>query len=286
MPVIRSAEMYLIDKLFDMEGGYVLNFSNRTMSNFFSYEFNVDIDASEYCDDGMSKAKRLRCFLQKADTVMCVRVLRALWRHREAQRTLSGREEHVSNAHAQLLNLINRLEGNPTTTDTPPAPAFEKPNYVTLLRELVQLTELDPQPRGYAFERFLTRLFGSFGLLPRGGFRTTGEQIDGSFVLGNETYLVEARWQNALTPIADLYAFKGKVSARTTWARGLFVSYSGFTADGLTAYGRGGNIVFMDGLDLSDALSREYPLNHVLEQKVRNSVETGNVLARVRDLFP
>ena len=42
----------------------------------------------------------------------------------------------------------------------------------------------------------------------------------------------------------------------------------------------------MDGLDLSDALSRELALNHVLEQKVRSSVETGSVLARVRDLFP
>jgi hypothetical protein len=155
-----------------------------------------------------------------------------------------------------------------------------------MLGDLMQLNELPPQPRGYAFEKFLTRSFNAFGLLARGGFRTVGEQIDGSFVLGSETYLVEARWQNAMTPAADLYAFRGKVSARATWARGLFISYSGFTADGLTAYGRGGNVICMDGLDLSDSLSRELPLNHVLEQKVRSSVETGKVLARVRDLFP
>ena len=87
-------------------------------------------------------------------------------------------------------------------------------------------------------------------------------------------------------PRSRLHAFQGKLNARVNWARGLFVSYSGFTQDGLTAYGRGGSVVCMDGLDLHDALQGEIPLNHVLEHKVRRSVETGEVLARVRDLFP
>jgi hypothetical protein len=86
--------------------------------------------------------------------------------------------------------------------------------------------------------------------------------------------------------VADPYTFQGKLNARVNWARGLFVSYSGFTQDGLMACGRGGSVVCMDGLDLHDALQGEIPLNHVLEQKVRRSVETGEVLARVRDLFP
>ena len=42
----------------------------------------------------------------------------------------------------------------------------------------------------------------------------------------------------------------------------------------------------MDGLDLHDALQGEIPLSHALEQKVRRSVETGEVWTRVRDLFP
>ena len=70
------------------------------------------------------------------------------------------------------------------------------------------LSSLDPQPRGYAFEAFLKRVFDAFGLLPRGGFRTTGEQIDGSFVLAGETYLLEAKWHNALTPAADFTLFR------------------------------------------------------------------------------
>jgi hypothetical protein len=201
------------------------------------------------------------------------------------RQALHGQEEQVPNAQAQLLNLMNRIQGKPTATTAPPPPAFEKPNYAGLLGDLMTLHSLAPQARGYAFEDFLKRVFNAFGLLPRGGFRTTGEQIDGSFVLAGETYLLEAKWHNDLTPVADLYTFQGKLNARVNWARGLFVSYSGFTQDGLTAYGRGGSIVCMDGLDLHDALTGEVPLNHVLEQKVRRSVETGEVLARVRDLF-
>ena len=103
---------------------------------------------------------------------------------------------------------MNRLQGKPTTPTAPPPPAFEQPNYAGLLGDLMSLHNLAPQRRGYAFEDFLKRVFNAFGLLPRGGFRTTGEQIDGSFVLAGETYLLEAKWHNDLTPVADLYTSK------------------------------------------------------------------------------
>ena len=289
MPVIRRIDMQLIDKIFDMESGWVLDFSDRTMSLFFAEELNIDIDDDQYREDGGSKAKRLRCFLRKVDVATAVRVLRALWEYREARRALTGQADALPNSHAQFLNLLNRLEGKPMQPETPqpaPPPAIEKPDYAALLGELLAMNAVEPQRRGYDFEDFLKRLFKSFGLLPRGGFRTTGEQIDGSFVLDGETYLLEAKWQNSMTPAADLHAFQGRLKVRVTWARGLFVSYSGFTTDGLTAYGRGGSVVCMDGLDLHDMLKGEIPLNYVLEQKVRRSVETGEVLARVRDLFP
>jgi hypothetical protein len=286
---IRSLDMQIIDKIFQMEGGYVLDFSDRTMPIFFAEELNVDIDDPRYRDDGTSKARRLRCFLRKEDTNTAIRTLNALWQYRETRRALTGKDEWLPNAHAQLLNLLNRLQGKPSQPFAPqpfPPSPFEKPNYAGFLGELIALSKLTPQPRGFAFEGLLRRLFSAFGLLPRDGFRTVGEQIDGSFVLAGETYLLEAKWHNEQTPAADLHIFQGKLSKRVNWARGLFVSYSGFSRDGLTAYGRGGSVVCMDGLDLHDALQGEIPLNHVLEQKVRRSVETGEVLVRVRDLFP
>ena len=150
---------------------------------------------------------------------------------------------------------------------------------------LVALSPLEPQPRGYAFEKFLTRLFNTFGLEARGAFRLVGEQIDGSFVLNGHPYLVEARWQNKLTAVADLHAFHGKIGEKAAWTRGLFVSFTGFSEDGLTAFGRSKNIICLDGFDLSEALTRELPLNVVIERKVRHASETGRAFGRVRDLF-
>lgn len=129
---IRSLDMQVIDKIFQMEGGYVLDFSDRTMTQFFAEELNIDVDHPQYKDDGTSKAKRLRCFLRKEDTYTAVRTLNALWEYREAHRALTGQNEWLPNAHAQLLNLLNRIQGKPSQPLAPkpsPAPAFEKPDY-------------------------------------------------------------------------------------------------------------------------------------------------------------
>ena len=40
---IRPVDMRIIDTVFGMEGGYVLDFSNRTFAEFFHEELNVDI---------------------------------------------------------------------------------------------------------------------------------------------------------------------------------------------------------------------------------------------------
>jgi restriction endonuclease Mrr len=112
-----------------------------------------------------------------------------------------------------------------------------------------------------------------------------GEQIDGSFVLDGAIYLVEAKWHNERTGAADLHAFHGKVDQRAAWSRGLFVSYSGFTEQGLTAFGRARKVICIDGRDLSESFQRRLPLPEVLRRKVRRSVEHGVTLARVSDLF-
>jgi hypothetical protein len=120
-------------------------------------------------------------------------------------------------------------------------------------------------------------VFESFGLAPRGDFRLVGEQIDGSFKLNGQTYLVEARWHGPPIGFADLMTFAGKVAGKASWARGLLVSNSGFTADGLEAFSRGRqtNLICADGLDLYEVLSRQVSLIEVLEAKARRAAETN-----------
>lgn len=81
MPNIRAIDMMFLDDLFEMGGGYVLNFSNATFSRFFADELNVDIDDPMYAEQGGSKGKRLRCFLQKVDVPTVIRTLKALWEY-------------------------------------------------------------------------------------------------------------------------------------------------------------------------------------------------------------
>jgi hypothetical protein len=163
---------------------------------------------------------------------------------------------------------------------------FSEADAKALIDRLIGLGKLKPQDRGLQFEGFLTDLFAAYELAPRGAFRLTGEQIDGSFRLNSETYLVEAKWHGPQIGFADLMTFSGKVSGKAAWARGLFVSNSGFTIDGLEAFSRGRqtNLICMDGLDLYEMLARRVSLTAVLEAKARRAAETNRACVPVREL--
>ncbi len=287
MPNLRTLDMLLVDDLFQPpeKPGYVLDFSDRTFAKFFAEELNVDIDDPVYAKNGTSKLKRLKCFLQTVDETPAIKTLNALWDYREAKRLRAQQQEIIPNAQGRLLQLIERLQSGETEGGIKPKPATDRAKFAGLRSTLMDLADLAPNPRGYAFEKYLKQLFDAFGLEARSAFRLAGEQIDGSFLLGGETYLLEAKWQNEPCGVADLHTFHGKVEEKATWARGLFVSYSGFSDQGLQAFGRRKRIICLDGFDLAEALSRELPLNAVLERKVRHAAETGVAFARVRDLF-
>lgn len=174
---------------------------------------------------------------------------------------------------------------------TPPPSSGGRPDAQSLSRlqaQLMQITNEDPQRRGYAFEGFLSDLFGAYDLAPRGSFRLQGEQIDGSFQVQRDTYLLEAKWQASLIGNADLLGFAGKVEGKAQWTRGLFVSYSGFSSDGLKAFtvGRPTRIICMDGLDLSHVLAGRLSLVEVIQSKERRASETNRAFVPVRELFP
>ncbi|ATB43861.1 hypothetical protein CYFUS_009342 [Cystobacter fuscus] len=202
MANIRPIDLLLLDSIFDMNSGYVLNFSDRTMAQFFAEELNINIDDPAYRKEGTSKAKRLRYFLKTADAPTAVRTLNAPWEYREALRQQAQREETVANAHGRLLELINRIQGGPRREQAPAAHAFDRVK-ATQLRESL-----------------------------------------------TETYLLEAKWHGTPIGNAELHAFHGKVEQKAAWTRGLFISQSGFTEDGLYAFGRGKRVICMDGLDL------------------------------------
>jgi hypothetical protein len=271
---IRTIDMRLIDDLFGMGGGYVLDFSDRTFAAFFAEELHINIDEPRYSAEGTSKAKRLRYFLKTCDPSIRTRTLLALWEYREANRRRNRAEERIPGAEAEFSALIERLGGRPPSKAAPGAsPSSTASTTINVsaahaLRDkLLQVSRLAPQSRGFAYERFWKELFDANGLAPRASFRIVGEQIDGSFELSGETYLLEAKWTGLPVGAGDLHAFHGKVLDKAAWSRGLFVSDSGFTEEGLTAFGRGKRVVCMDGLDLHDMLDKGMSFADVMAKR-------------------
>ncbi len=267
----------------------MLDFSDTRFSDFFASELRINIDDPKYATHGGSKGKRLRYFLQTCDDATAVRALEALWEHRNEYLTRSAGADPVASAEKRYQGLINRLSGGSAPSRPSASPQSVPINRAAIIKiktDLLQVTALAPHARGYAFESFLKGLFDAFGLAAHEPFRLRGEQIDGSFQLASEIYLLEAKWHGQPIGVAELHTFHGKIEQKAAWTRGLFVSNSGFTDDGLAAFGRGKRVICMDGLDLYEMLDRELPLNQVLERKVRRAAETGAPFIRVRDLFP
>ncbi|MBW3531117.1 MULTISPECIES: restriction endonuclease [unclassified Shewanella] len=287
---LKRLDFDLLDYIFEMKGGYVLDFSNQTYSEFFNDELGINIDDNRFCDIGTSKGKRLRSYLKQSKTEEVLRVLASLWQYRETKRKRASIDEEKPELVSEFNELLVRLGGKAPVNKSkssfvPHDEAINESTAKELLEALMQLAAMDPHPRGYAFESFLKNLFDVSGMSGRASFRLLGEQIDGSFELDGETYLLEAKWTNLPVNAADLRSFNAKVQDKAAWSRGLFVSNSGFTEEGLHAFGRGNSLVCMDGLDLSEMLMRKIGFKSVLSKKVRRAAETGKPFVRLRDLI-
>jgi hypothetical protein len=172
---------------------------------------------------------------------------------------------------------------SPTPSAPNPAPATPsrpdiRPALDGLRAEFLTLHALgDRQEAGIALERILTRLFMLFDLEPNGPFRVVGEQIDGSFDLDREVYLLEAKWTAALVNEAALLVLRGKVEGKSQFTRGLFLSINGYTADAVEAITRGKspNFVMLDGSHLYRVLEGHVRLDALLRRLVRHLAETG-----------
>lgn len=62
MSSINIVEKNKLEKIFEMGGGFVLNFNDKSFSQFFRQTVAIDIDGQKYLFIGTSKANRLRAF--------------------------------------------------------------------------------------------------------------------------------------------------------------------------------------------------------------------------------
>jgi len=67
MANLTTIEKTILEKLFQMSGGYVLNFSDRTMEEFFRDDVGIKIFSQKYDYASGSKANRIRGLWLKSD---------------------------------------------------------------------------------------------------------------------------------------------------------------------------------------------------------------------------
>jgi len=80
MSNLSSIERIKLEKLLDMSGGYVLDFSNRTFDDFVLENTGLGISETKYIDidASSSKANRLRSFWRQESNHLVGKLLLAL----------------------------------------------------------------------------------------------------------------------------------------------------------------------------------------------------------------
>lgn len=92
MSDLSRIEKSKLEKLFEMGGGYVLDFSNRTFSDFIEEACNLDVYSSIYDFNGSSKANRLRALWAKENNYTVGKLITSMLDYWKEQRIIDLKE--------------------------------------------------------------------------------------------------------------------------------------------------------------------------------------------------
>lgn len=143
MTRLRQIDRSFLDEVFEMGSGYVLNFSDRTFTEFFESELSLDIDDPKYRLNGSSKGKRLRAFLQIESEAVVAKALRALWEYRDDVRgPFDVQDDTVRHQKDRFFKIVHSIEGAVSLARTD---AIDKFADNQTLEELISAIERDIQ---------------------------------------------------------------------------------------------------------------------------------------------
>jgi hypothetical protein len=137
----RSDRRAIIAPL-ESDPGYILDFSNRTIEEFFEDEFGIEFYDDAFAFNGASKKKRLEALLETVEYDMVSVVLRRLWEYRA---TLPE-HYHSATPEAEKINqdkffaVLDKLSGNPTS---PVVHTSEALDFEPALGDVVSAIERD-----------------------------------------------------------------------------------------------------------------------------------------------
>lgn len=121
MSSLTDAEKRYFERLFGMNGGYVLDYSDASFGEFFNRHM-INIHSEKYCVYGTSKARKLRSFWEQEPDDLVGRALSEMLDSYEAGYELEGKEvdERILK---KARDIVVRLLGE--TPQTRPAETVE-----------------------------------------------------------------------------------------------------------------------------------------------------------------
>jgi hypothetical protein len=105
MSSLTSRDRRYLEPFLDMGAGFVLNFSDRTMGEFFQEQVGLNIYDEKYQFKGTSKAKRMRAFWELESDHLVARALDALIEWGEEFRCLPDDPQQRTSVEAIIARL-------------------------------------------------------------------------------------------------------------------------------------------------------------------------------------
>ena len=276
MSNLTFVEKRKFERLLGMESGYVLDFTNRTFAEFVHDSTGLNIYDPRYDYGSGSKANRLRAFWQKEANAVVGKLMNDMLDYAGDR----GAQQEVCRLIVARL-LRDGPAPQPTVDSRVSDGELRRAQALVQLKEEFDQLALSPDRTGagLVLEALLNRLFDLFALRPRQPFRVVGEQIDGSFELDGQIYLVESKWEKCAIPEADLLVFRGKIEGKSTFTRGVFIALNDVSIPARDAITRGKAPSFfvMNGHDLMMILSGAMGLADFLRKRVRLLAEEGRM---------
>ncbi|MEP1610976.1 MAG: hypothetical protein ABJL72_03550 [Roseobacter sp.] len=139
---LKESEKSQIDRILEMEDGYVLDFSNRTIEIYFKDEFEIEVFSDRHGLNGSSKANRIRTILAAQSGVNAAHILRNLWDYRCSLSMYGAnrKPDEEARTKANYFEIIAKLEGDSAIVDLQAFAPFDNSN---TLHELLQSLERD-----------------------------------------------------------------------------------------------------------------------------------------------
>ena len=272
-------EKQLIETVFGLRTGYVLDFNNREFKDFMNDVVPYDI-YQRY--PGLSKSKMLRRFIEDESDVYVGKMIVLLINYMKSNnKNLDGIEIEIDKLYELGKTKLGKVKSERNTTNTQTEKATI--NYTNLKKLLLNIEKLDNQQhKGYAFERYLIDLFNAFSLEPRASYRTEHNQIDGSIILNGSTVLIEAKYKETPINKDSFILFSEKIENKSPFTKGIFITLTRPSNKTIEYFNdKASRFIIFTVEELYILCDQNRSLEEILKKKFRLLEETGRVFHHI-----